>query len=169
MSIYFSSRTQNTKTLAQALAAGLGLACYDLKDSYPLPGDESLFFFGFWVDKGDMDEVAKAALASFKGKKIALFYSAGIDPEHEHVQNMNAQFKELSHAAGALVMDSVFMSQGKIAQDVIDMQRAMAAQYPDNPKLQITPEKEARWQRASRHPDEKDCASLVAWAKGLLG
>ena len=77
-SIIYSSRTGNTRLLAEAIRESLpaDLCNHFGTDEADAVESEKLYV-GFWTDKGTADEAALALLKRLKNKKIFLFGTAG--------------------------------------------------------------------------------------------
>ena len=72
--VVYSSRTGNTKKVAEAIVSALpeGTPCVAVAEA---PADLSAYdcvFAGFWVDKGTADEEAKKVLEALTAKKVAI-------------------------------------------------------------------------------------------------
>ena len=77
-SIIYSSRTGNTKLLAEAIRESLPADLCDHFGTDEAGAVESeKLYVGFWTDKGTADEAALALLKRLKYKKIFLFGTAG--------------------------------------------------------------------------------------------
>lgn len=83
--IAYSSRTGNTRRVAEALAkaAPEGSLLARVEDTPPMDGFD-VIFAGYWLDRGGPDAKAKEFLHSLHGKRIVLFETMGADPRSEH-------------------------------------------------------------------------------------
>lgn len=83
--IVFSSRTGNTKQLAEAVSSVLPQAdlCF-----FGSPSQEALqaerLFIGFWTDKGRCNQEITDFLKTLKGKEVFLFGTAGFGGSQEY-------------------------------------------------------------------------------------
>lgn len=83
--IAYSSRTGNTRRVAEALAkaAPEGSLLARVEDTPSADGFD-VVFAGYWLDRGGPDAKAKEFLHSLHGKHIVLFETMGADPRSEH-------------------------------------------------------------------------------------
>lgn len=154
--VIYSSLTGNTKKVASVISETIGCEMFDYKDI----GIQKLTEFdfigiGFYIDKGDIDEGFRPIANSINGKKIGLFITMGGDTNSEYAINAIQNFKNRFISQDNEVL-TTFYCQGAIDPNLIDKMREMAKMFPDDQRHMITPEKEARWARASTHPDEND-------------
>lgn len=164
--VLYSSRTGNTKRVAEAIAAALpqGTPCLDLTKPLPenLAGYDCVFL-GFWVDKGTADEASRKVLQQLHNKNVALFATLGADPKSDHAR------KSLEKAAGLVSegvnVPSCFICQGKVDPKLIE---AMYKMFPAGSLHGRNPESEARHKAASTHPDAKDLQDAAAFAHEVL-
>ena len=152
--VVYSSRTGNTRKIAEAIAAVLpGCEIYPV-ESAPAPEGYDLVAVGYWVDKGMPDAQAKAYLETVRDAKVALFGTLGAWPDSEHardcIRKSEALLKEPER--GNTVMGS-FICQGKVDPRVVEMMNKVAADVHP-----MTPERKARLEEAARHPDDTDRA-----------
>lgn len=149
--VVYSSRTGNTKMIAEAVAEAV--APCDLFPVQEAP-DASAYDFvavGYWVDKGMPDASCARYMATVKGRKVALFGTLGVDPAHDHAKGCARKGEEMMREGGNTVYGTV-LSQGKIDPSVIEAMRKMAQSVHP-----MTPERVARIEAAKSHPDEEDC------------
>ena len=77
-SIIYSSRTGNTRLLAEAIRESLPAdLCNHFGTDEAGAVESEKLYVGFWTDKGTADEAALALLKRLKNKKIFLFGTAG--------------------------------------------------------------------------------------------
>lgn len=84
--VLYSSRTGNTKMVAEAIASALpkGTPCLDIqKLQEPLDAYDCVFM-GYWVDKGTADAASQKVLAQLHNPHVALFATLGANPKGEH-------------------------------------------------------------------------------------
>lgn len=83
--IAYSSRTGNTRRVAEALAkaAPEGSLLARVEDTPSADGFD-VVFAGYWLDRGGPDAKAKEFLHSLHGKHVVLFETMGADPRSEH-------------------------------------------------------------------------------------
>ena len=76
--IVFSSKTGNTRLLADTLRASLPQnECTYFGAPDPEALEAETLYIGFWTDKGHADDTLTAFLQTLKGKRIFLFGTAG--------------------------------------------------------------------------------------------
>lgn len=151
--IVYSSRTGNTRRLADALHASL-----PAEDClyFGAPAPEALaadrVYVGFWTDKGSCDETVAAFLQSLPaGKEVYLFGTAGFGGSAVY-------FDKILDAAAANLPAGVrvagrYMCQGKMPQAVRTRYEAM----PDSPRRQAMLD---NFDAALSHPDADDLDRL---------
>ena len=83
--IVFSSKTGNTKLLADTLHACLPQenCCY-FGTPAPAAMEADTLYVGFWTDKGNADESTLDFLKQLHGKSIFLFGTAGFGGSEEY-------------------------------------------------------------------------------------
>ncbi len=150
--IVFSSKTGNTRALAQAVARALPQEnCL----YFGPPAQEALrapvVYAGFWTDKGTCDSDTAAFLSSLTTQQVFLFGTAGFG-------GSAAYFDKIMDAVQAHVPSSVrvigrWMCQGKMAQGVRLRYEAME----DSPRRTAMLE---NFDRALSHPDSTDLAEI---------
>lgn len=109
---------------------------------------------GYWVDKGDADIKTKKIMENIKNKKVGTFGTLGAYPDSEHAKECVKKVREALEKNGNVV-EKEFICQGKIAQYLIDMFREMTKNGKGGHHA-ATPESEARWAEAAKHPNDKD-------------
>ena len=160
--VLWSSRTGNTKALAEAI--------YDA-----LPGDKEIgeegrisdfsgydmIFVGFWAFRRGADMVARRTLSSIHGKKVAIFGTAGTYPDspaaRDYLENAAALLPDDSTCAGT------FICQGRVHSFHVGKRNEHAQKVHP-----MTPERLARLQEAEKHPDEEDFKKAGAWALEIV-
>ena len=155
-SIVYSSKTGNTRQLADAIAAALpendilytGAPC-----EAALAADR--LFIGFWTDKGNADSAALELLSKLRGKKVFLFGTAGFGGSVAYFQKILDHVKQSVDPSNTVVGE--YMCQGKMPQSVRDRYMKMKAQpeHPANIDALIE-----NFDRALSHPDEDDLERL---------
>lgn len=156
--IVYSSLTGNTKQVAEAIAAVFGdtAELVRVEDAPTAAEDYDFVAVGFWVDKGTADAKAREYISSLHAKKVALFGTLGAYPDSEHAAN------SMNNAAALLATDNelvgTFICQGKIDPRLIERFKDLPADHPHA----MTPERSARHQAASTHPDAEDLAKAQA-------
>ena len=163
--IVYSSRTGNTRSIAEAIAAALPesdiFAVEEAPAADSLPATYGMVCVGYWVDKGMPDEKAKTYLESLKGCKVALFGTLGAWPDSDHAKECIRKSEELAANAGNTVLGS-FMCQGRVDPRITAMMNKMAPNVHP-----MTPERKARLEEAAKHPDDNDRARAQEAFKGF--
>ena len=161
--VIYSSRTGNTKKVAEAVLSGLPdgtpmIAAEDIRQV----AEYDLVFMGYWVDKGTADITAQEAMAKISGKMVAIFSTSGAYPDSRPAKDSLANgascFGEECTVLGA------FICQGAVDPQLIDR----AKQRPADHHHALTPERIQRWKDASTHPDGTDLDKAVAFSREVL-
>lgn len=159
--VVYSSRTGNTKQVAQSIADVLGVKAVDVKTNPDYTAFD-LIVAGYWVDRGGPNHEMKSYLQGITHKKVALFSTLGADPLSEHGKN--------SVAAGidSLGDDSTcvgtFICRGKVDPLLVEQ---MKGRFPVGHPHAYTPEWLARIDAAAAHPTEEDLESARLFAEQL--
>lgn len=155
-SIVYSSKTGNTKALAEHIKSALpDEECIYFGE----PSEKALYadmiFAGFWTDKGTCDDGFKDFLHSVNSKKIFLFGTAGFGGSQEYFDKILSAVKgnisESCETAGE------FMCQGKMPPTVRKRYEAMEETAQKHILI-------ANFDAAASHPDSNDFANLEAAA-----
>lgn len=156
--ILFSSKTGNTRLLADAIRAALpeeDCAFFGEAESVAEIPEVKTVYLGFWTDKGNADEAALNVLKNLRNKNVFLFGTAGFGVEDAYFQrvlnNVKASMDESNTLAGE------FMCQGKMQQAVRDRYVKMKEQTDAAPNLDQMID---NFDRALSHPDEADLEHL---------
>ena len=148
--IVFSSRTGNTRLLAETIREALPPEeCVYFGEPSPqaLPADQ--LYVGFWTDKGSCDGSVAEFLRIAGAKPVFLFGTAGFG-------GAAAYFNKILDTVQAQAQGPVFgqyMCQGKMPAAVRQRYESM----PDGPQKQSMLE---NFDRALSHPDAEDLARL---------
>lgn len=165
--VVFSTSTGNTKKIADAIFSALkdkDKKITDVNEINTININEfERIIIGGWIDKGEIDEKAKEFLTKLKNKKLGLFVTMGGNPETDRAKNCFQEIKKLLEKNGNIV-EKTFVCQGAIDSNLINKFREMAKQGTAGP-FAATPEREARWAEAAKHPYEKDIEN----AKRIFG
>ena len=137
--VTYSSKTGNTKKLAEGIYEGLGEM---EKEILPMSEVKSLDAYdtvlaGYWVDKGGANEEAAAFLKEISGKKVGVFATLAFWPDSDH-------------GVGAIKAGE----EGKIDPRMIEIFEKMPKDNPHYP----TPEKRKRHRISANHPSAADIA-----------
>ena len=153
--VVYSSRTGNTRKIAEAIAAVLpGCELYPV-ESAPAPEGYDLVAVGYWVDKGMPDAQAKAYLETVRDAKVALFGTLGAWPDSDHARDCIAQGEALVNAPERRnKVLGTYLCQGKVDPKIVAMMQKMASDVHP-----MTPER--------KDPDEADCLRAQEAFKGF--
>lgn len=156
--IVYSSRTGNTKQLAEAVQAALPACLYmGPPDDAALAADR--LYIGFWTDKGTCDAATADFLSKVSGKEVFLFGTAGFGGEAAYFESI------LSRVAQCLGPDNTvigsFMCQGRMPMAVRERYEKMLS-APPSPRMPDPRKMLENFHRALTHPDEEDLAHLKA-------
>ncbi|MDQ0202992.1 flavodoxin family protein [Pectinatus haikarae] len=151
--IVYSSKTGNTKKVAEAIAEKLKPNC----DIYPIGNQPysnkyDLIIVGYWVDKARPDKESAAYLSSLKGEKVAIFATLGSDPHSAHASESLNNGRQLIDPSNQIL--GTFICQGKVELALI---KSLVGKYPiDHPHGQINNRWMALYNAASIHPNAED-------------
>ncbi len=161
--IVYSSRTGNTKKIAEAMYAGREeqFDLFDVKDNPAVDGYEFIFM-GYWIDRSAPDQEAKQFMSKLTNKKVVLFYTLGEETTSPHAIVCAAN-GGASLGTGCKVF-GVFNSRGAIDPAVIERMKNMPLGGPHA----ATAENVARWASAAEHPNEEDLAGAKAFVDRML-
>lgn len=163
--VVFSSRTGNTRRLAECVRDALGGRCvyFGAPDAAALAAD--IVYVGFWTDKGTADEASAAFFPQLAGKTVRLFGTAGFGGSQAYFDAIAARVR------GALgencrVLDA-FLCQGRMPAPVRARWAAALEKDPADARAKQMVE---NFDAALSHPDEADLAALRRWVeKGADG
>ncbi len=152
--IVYSSRTGNTKMLAEAIKEALPEeSCIYFGGPDPRALEAELIYLGFWTDKGSCDESCAEFLKSLGSRKIFLFGTAGFGGAPAYFQQILDRVKGKLGPEVSVV--GTYMCQGKMPVSV--RQRYM--QMEDSPRRSAMLD---NFDAALSHPDAADLAGLKA-------
>lgn len=87
--IIFSSRTGNTRELADTIRGALPDArCAYFGEAKSADPDAEMIYVGFWTDKGTADQACLELLGRLRNKKIFLFGTAGFGGSEAYYQKI---------------------------------------------------------------------------------
>ncbi len=158
--IAYSSRTGNTKKVAEALYYAAKDRCV-IEESKNVTNLEeySLVFVGYWVDKGGPDKESQDFLRRLRNKRIVLFQTLGADPLSDHAlgcfANAGRYIDESCRVLGGISI------RGAIDPKLIERMSKLPEGHPHAPG----PESKKRWQDAAYHPDRQDLEKAAASMK----
>lgn len=151
-SIVYSSKTGNTKFLAEHIKNTLGdKDCVYFGEPTEKAIDADIIFAGFWTDKGTCDDNFKNFISSINCKKIFLFGTAGFGGSKEYFNKILSAVKE--NINKNCIIAGEFMCQGKMPISVRKRYEAMEETAQKHILI-------ANFDTASSHPDNNDLADL---------
>ena len=157
--IVFSSRTGNTRRLAEAVRAALpaGECLYfGPPDAAALAAGR--LYIGFWTDKGSCDEALAAFLPQLAGHEVFLFGTAGFGADPAYFDAILGRVAALLPPSAAVL--GRFMCQGR-------MPDAVRARYTYIYEGERRTQMLANFDMARTHPDAADLAALTAAVRAL--
>ena len=159
--IVFSSKTGNTKKVAEAVHSSLK-ENFDILpiDSIDEPIEAENLIIGFWVDKGTVDSKTEPLLKELRGKKIAYLGTLGAYPDSPHAKDVEAAVQALTDESNEYL--GCFLCQGKIDPKLT----AMFAKFPSDHPHSMDEARKKRHEEAAKHPNEEDFANARAFFKG---
>jgi flavodoxin len=156
--VVYSSKSGNTKKLAEAIWEGLGeeKEINSMEDA-PDPSGFDLICVGFWLMAGKPDPKAQEFLSRLSTQKLFLFATHGASAASPHARNAMAEAKRMAPDADII---GSFNCQGEVNPAVLEK----AGAKPEPPIwLADAP-------AAKGHPDEADLKNInLALQKSLQG
>lgn len=155
-SIIYSSRTGNTKKLAEAIYNVLPQNSCDYYGEVDKIEDElsEVLYIGFWTEKGDADLQTIELLKQLKNKKIFLFGTAGFGESEKYFQNIINNIKKNIDNSNTII--GTFMCQGKMP---ISVRKRYEKQKQELSRANIDNLIE-NFDKALSHPNQVDLEKL---------
>ena len=158
--IVFSSKTGNTRLLADTLRASLPQnECTYFGAPAPEALEAETLYIGFWTDKGHADDTLTAFLQTLKGKRIFLFGTAGFGGEPAYFESILGRVAQCLGPGNTVI--GTFMCQGRMPMAVRERYEKMLS-APPSPRMPDPRKMLENFDRALPHPDEEDLARLKA-------
>lgn len=154
-SIFYSSRTGNTRMLADAIREALPEdACDAFGTNDTAEPLSELLYVGFWTDRGNADGDALALLARLRKKKIFLSGTAGFGSE-AYYRKVLERVRQSVDESNTIV--GTYMCQGKMPQAVKEryLRMKQMPEHPENLDALIR-----SFDCALSHPDAEDLEAL---------
>ena len=156
--IVFSSKTGNTRLLADTLRASLPQnECTYFGAPAPEALEAETLYIGFWTDKGNADADTLALLQTLKNKRLFLFGTAGFGIDTAYFDAILARVQAVSDGSNTVI--GTYMCQGKMPPSVRARYEAMRALPAPPENLDALIE---NFDRARSHPDADDLDRLRA-------
>ncbi|MDR1957098.1 MAG: flavodoxin family protein [Treponema sp.] len=164
--IVYSSKTGNTRNLAEAIHRGFAEAGISAQlapvEENPDPLGAAWILLGFWADRGRGDAKALDYLKGLSGFRLGLFGTLGAYPDSAHAkglaQTMQALVAEKNTPLGC------FLCQGKIDPALTERFKSLPADHPHG----MNEERMQRHREAAKHPDDADRAAAIAACTAMI-
>ena len=154
--IIFSSRTGNTRRLADTIRGALPDArCAYFGEAKSADPDAEMIYVGFWTDKGKADADTLDFLQQLRDKRVFLFGTAGFGGSAPYFEKILAATRQALDGSNTVI--GSFMCQGKMPVSVRQRYEAMKAQPAHIPNLDALIE---NFDKALSHPDAADLEQL---------
>lgn len=153
--VVYSSKTGNTKMLADAVSAVLPAAdCLYCGAPDAQAAQADVVFVGFWTDKGSCDKSVAEFMQLLAGKKVFLFGTAGFGGSEIYFNQILDRAAANLPAGNTLI--GKYMCQGKMPASVRESYVKMSEKDPArfNPLIE-------NYDRALAHPNEEDVEHFV--------
>lgn len=157
-SIVYSSKTGNTKMLADALHQALpadDCLYFGAPDAQALAAER--IYIGFWTDKGSCDAETAAFLAQLTQQEIFLFGTCGFGGGVAYFEQILARVRDLLPESVQLV--GSYLCPGKMPQSVRDRYVRIAEEEPA--KRSHMQKMIFNFDCAFSHPDANDLQALI--------
>ena len=156
--IVFSSKTGNTRLLADTLRASLPQnECTYFGAPAPEALEAETLYIGFWTDKGNADADTLALLRTLKNKRLFLFGTAGFGVDTAYFDAILARVQAVPDGSNTVI--GTYLCQGKMPPSVRARYEAMRALPAPPENLDALIE---NFDRARTHPDADDLDRLRA-------
>ena len=156
--IVFSSKTGNTRLLADTLRASLPQnECTYFGAPAPEALEAETLYIGFWTDKGNADADTLALLQTLKNKRLFLFGTAGFGVDTAYFDAILARVQAVPDGSNTVI--GTYMCQGKMPPSVRARYEAMRTLPAPPANLDAMIE---NFDRARSHPDADDLDRLRA-------
>lgn len=157
-SIVYSSKTGNTKMLADALHQAFpadDCLYFGAPDAQALAAER--IYIGFWTDKGTCDAETAAFLAQLTHQEIFLFGTCGFGGGVAYFEQILARVRDLLPESVQLV--GSYVCPGKMPQSVRDRYVRIAEEEPA--KRSHMQKMIFNFDCALSHPDANDLQALI--------
>lgn len=163
--LIYSSLTGNTKKVGEAIFQIIDgeKEIYSVEefDSKMIDNYDRIIL-GFWVDKGTADSRIRKLIGNIKNKELAFFGTLGAEPSSEHGKKVYSRVKLLCTKNNTLI--GGFLCLGKVADKLVERM----SKFPLNLIHPLTPERMARIENASNHPNESDFENAKNYFTNIL-
>ncbi|WP_446424553.1 flavodoxin family protein [Mailhella sp.] len=170
--IIYSSRTGNTRTVAEHLSLRFGISAVNAKEELaarkaeaevglPRQGDAAgadsdILLLGMWAWRGGPNPTMRTFMRGLRGRRVFLFGTMAAWPDSPHAQDcLNCARTLLDEGGNSLA--GHFFCQGRL-----DPRLMGKGHHP------LTPERMKRLEEAAHHPDMADLLKAEAAARAAL-
>jgi flavodoxin len=171
--IVYSSKTGNTRKLAEGIGKGLTAALDAEPDralhlriaaveENPDPAGVDWLLIGFWADRGNADSQSIQYIKSLEGRRIGLFGTLGAYPDSDHARDIGEKAWNLAAEKNTVL--GCFLCQGKIDPALTERFKNLPASSPHA----MTEERMKRHLEAAKHPDENDIQAATAACLSMI-
>ena len=171
--IIYSSRSGNTRAVAEHLAARLELGAVNARDELKarmadrgpdgrlMRGDtagaaDEILLLGFWAWRCGPNPTMRDLMRGLRNRRVFLFGTMAAWPHSDHARDCLTCARELLAGGGNEVLGH-FFCQGRLDPTV-----------RKNSRHPATPEREQRLAEAEKHPNAEDFAAAEASARAVL-
>lgn len=163
--IVYSSRTGNTKMVAEAVCEVMPNSTIASIDDAPSYQNFDIVAIGYWVDKGLPDTKVLEYFKTLKNTTVILFGTLGAYPDSDHAKYCMREAEKLltESTLGNKVLGS-FLCMGKVDPKLL----AAMAKMPQMAQHPMTEERKQRIEEAKKHPNEADLLNVQNFVKALL-
>ncbi|WP_343210641.1 flavodoxin family protein BilS [Anaerolentibacter hominis] len=163
--VVFSSRTGNTKQVAEAIRDSRPGSCvyFGGPEGFTI-GEAEIIFAGSWIDKGNFTDEMVSFLKGLHGTRTAVFATAGFGCDEAYFDRLALNIRT------ALSEDNTylgsFMCQGRMPESVRSRYLQMQKEHPGDKKVGMLLN---NFEMAGAHPDQEDLKHAAAFAEERIG
>ena len=154
--IVYSSKTGNTKMLADALQKMLPReTCVYFGEPDESALSAGRLYIGFWTDKGSCDGKMGEFLERVKGKELFLFGTAGFGGDDSYFEKILQNVRQKVDPSNTVI--GSYMCQGKMPMSVRERYEKMLSAPTHVPNVEQLIE---NFDKALQHPNQEDLDGL---------
>lgn len=149
--IAYSSRTGNTKSVAEAISEVIINGDLVSIEENPNPNDYDGIIVGYWADRGKADELADNFMEKIKNKPCGIFATLGAYPDSESGKKLINYGVDKLESNGNKILKT-FVCQGRMAKTLKEKFERYPrghSHYPNSISIK-------RHIDAMTHPNERD-------------
>lgn len=155
LAIIYSSRTGNTKRLAEGIHKNaVDSKIYDINSYVEEKSD--CYLVCCWIDKAKPDALTLEKIDAFNGKNVYVMATLGAYVDSEYGKNCIKNITELYKDCNLL---GVKLVQGSVSNDMIEMFKKL----PKDHVHALTKEKMMRYEAIKDRPREDDVEDACNW------